>query len=110
MAEDFRKAADSNLVTALINSTFTLKEKAAFFEKKWLREHIATIALCIAAWLGIMIITALKLHGSDRYPLLGALGSMLAVLLYLVLRNRMMIYMERHIYRMDSDGRAGKDT
>lgn len=34
MAEDFRKAADSNLVTALNNSTFTLKEKAAFFKKK----------------------------------------------------------------------------
>lgn len=33
MAEDFRKAADSNLVTALNNSTFTLKEKAAFFKK-----------------------------------------------------------------------------
>ncbi len=110
MAEDFRKAADSNLVTALNNSTFTLKEKAAFFKKKWLREHIATIALCIAAWIGIMIITALKLHGSDRYPLLGALGSMLAILLYLVLYNRMMIYVERHVYRMDSDDRAGNDT
>lgn len=75
-----------------------------------MREHIATIALCIAAWIGIMIITALKLHGSDRYPLLGALGSMLAVLLYPVLYNRMMIYVERHVYRMDSDGRAWKDT
>ena len=110
LAEDFRKAADSNLVTALNNSTFTLKEKTVFFKKKWLREHIAAIILCIAAWIGIMIMTALKLHGSDRYPLLGALGSMLAVLFYLVLYNRMMIYVERHIYRMDSDGKAGKNT
>ena len=31
--EDFKKAADSNLVTALDNSTFTLKEKIAFFKK-----------------------------------------------------------------------------
>ena len=110
MAEDFRKAADSNLVTALNNSTFTLKEKIAFFKKKWLHEHISTIALCIVAWIGIIIWTALKLRGSDAYPLLGTIGSMLAIIFYMVLRNRMMIYMERHIYRMDSDGRAGKDT
>ena len=31
-AEDFKKAADSNLVTALSSSTFTLKEKIAFFK------------------------------------------------------------------------------
>ena len=30
-AEDFKKAADSNLVTALSSSTFTLKEKIVFF-------------------------------------------------------------------------------
>ena len=35
--EDFQKAADDNLVTALDNSTFTLKEKIAFFKKKWLK-------------------------------------------------------------------------
>ena len=29
-AEDFKKAADDNLVTALNNSTFTLKEKIVF--------------------------------------------------------------------------------
>ena len=31
LAEDFQKAADNNLVAALNNSTFTLKEKIAFF-------------------------------------------------------------------------------
>ena len=39
VAEDFKKAADENLVTALDHSTFTLKEKQAFFKKKWRREH-----------------------------------------------------------------------
>ena len=99
--ENFRKAADNNLVTALNNSTFTLKEKIAFFKKKWLREHIATIVLCVAAWIGIVIWTALKLRGSDAYALLGAIGSMLAIIFYMVLRNRMMIYVEDHAYRGD---------
>ena len=32
--EEFIKAADNNLASALNNSTFTLKEKIAFFKKK----------------------------------------------------------------------------
>ena len=47
LAEDFKKAADDNLVTALNNSTFTLKEKIVFFKKKWLHEHISTIVLSV---------------------------------------------------------------
>lgn len=103
LAEDFKKAADNNLVTALNNSTFTLKEKIAFFKKKWLHEHISTIVLCIVAWIGIIVWTAQKLRGSDAYPLLGTIGSMLAILFYMVLRNRMMIYVEDHAYRAASD-------
>ena len=49
--EEFKKVADNNLASALNNNTFTLKEKIAFFKKKWLREHIATIVLCIIACL-----------------------------------------------------------
>ena len=98
-AEDFKKAADSNLVTALSSSTFTLKEKIAFFRKKWLHEHISTIVLCVVAW----IWTALKLRGSDSYALLGAVGGMLAILFYLVLYNRMMAYVEKRAYPAASD-------
>ena len=101
--EDFKKAADSNLVTALDNSTFTLKEKIAFFKKKWLHEHISTIVLCVVAWIGIIIWTALKLRSSDSYPLLGAVGGMLAILFYLVLYNRMMAYVEKRAYPAASD-------
>lgn len=38
LAGDFKKAADNNLVKALNNSTFTLREKIAFFKQKWLHE------------------------------------------------------------------------
>ena len=102
-AEDFKKAADSNLVTALSSSTFTLKEQIALFKKKWLHEHISTIVLCVVAWIGIIIWTALKLRSSDSYPLLGAVGSMLAILFYLVLYNRMMAYVEKRAYPAASD-------
>ena len=110
LAEDFQKAADDNLVTALNNSTFTLKEKIAFFKKKWLREHVATIVLCVAAWIGLIIWTALKLRGSGSYALLGAIGSMLTILFYMVLYNRMMAYVESRAYRAASDKEAEKNT
>lgn len=102
---DFKKAADNNLVIALNNSIFTLKEKIAFFKKKWLREHIATIALCIVAWLSIMIWAAQKLKDSNSFVLLGAIGSVLAILFYVVLYNRMMAYVENHAYRATSDNK-----
>lgn len=101
LLDDFKKAADNNLVTALNNSTFTLKEKIAFFKKKWLREHIATIAICVVVWIGIMLLIALN----NSYALLGAIGSVLAILFYVVLYNRMMAYVENHAYRATSDNK-----
>lgn len=101
LLDDFKKAADSNLVTALNNSAFTLKEKITFFKKKWLREHIATIILCIVVWIGIMSWIALN----NSYALLGAIGSILALLFYVVLYNRMMVYVENHAYRATSDNK-----
>ena len=104
-AEDFKKAADSNLVAALNNSTFTLKEKVTFFKKKWLHEHIATIVLCVVAWVGIILWTALKIRA---YTLLGAIGGMLAVLFYVVLYNRMMVYVENHAYQNPNNEEMNK--
>ena len=98
-AEDFKKAADDNLVTALNNSTFTLKDKITFFKKKWLREHIATFVLCTVAWIGIMVLLTSKARGNDILPVLGAVGSLLAVLFYVVLYNRMMAYVENRAYQ-----------
>lgn len=101
LLDDFKKAADNNLVMALNNSAFTLKEKIAFFKKKWLREHIATIVLCIVVWIGIMLWVALN----NSYALLGAIGSILALLFYVVLYNRMMAYVENNAYRATSDNK-----
>lgn len=101
LLDDFKKAADKNLVTALNNSAFTLKEKISFFKKKWLREHIATIVLCVVVWIIIMLWIALN----NSYALLGAIGSILTLLFYVVLYNRMMAYVENHAYRATSDNK-----
>lgn len=95
VAEDFKKTADENLVTALDHSTFTLKEKQAFFKKKWRREHLSTFIFCAVAWLILMV--ALRMQNVEA-PLCVAVGGLLAVLYYAVLNNRMMAYVERNIF------------
>lgn len=97
-AESFKKAADDNLVTALNNSTFTLKEKVAFFKKKWKKEHVWSFILCSALWCGVIV--ALKLSNAEP-SLYGAIGGILFLLLYILQNNRMMAYVENRAYSPD---------
>ncbi len=94
-AEEYRKMAESNIRDTLKASTFELKEKQMFFKKKWRKEHISTIIACTVAWIVLMV--SLKFQGVEIY-LCGTIGGMLAVLYYAVLNNRMMAYVEEHIY------------
>lgn len=94
-AEKFKEAADTNLTEALDHSAFTLKEKQAFFKKKWRREHRSTIILCTAAQLVLMIVLRIR-HVEPG--LCGTVGGMLAILYYAVLNNRMMAYVERNTF------------
>lgn len=94
-AEEYREMAESNIRDTLKASTFELKEKQMFFKKKWRKEHISTIIACTVAWIVLMV--ALKFQGVEIY-LCGTIGGMLAVLYYAVLNNRMMAYVEEHIY------------
>lgn len=94
-AEEFKKAADTNLADALDHSAFTLREKQEFFKKKWRREHRSTIILCSVAQVVLMI--ALRMQNVEA-PLCGTVGGLLAVLYYAVLNNRMMAYVERNSF------------
>ncbi len=94
-AEEYREMAESNIRETLKASTFGLKEKQIFFKKKWRKEHLSTIVVCAAAW--IILMAALKIQGVEIY-ICATIGGMLAVLYYVVLYNRMMAYVEYHIF------------
>ena len=87
--------AESNIRETLKASTFELKEKQEFFKKKWRREHISTIIACTVAW--IVLMAALIIQNVEVY-LCGTIGSLLAIIYYRVLNNRMLAYVEDHIY------------
>ena len=106
-AENFQQAADHNLEAALTGSAFTLEERVAFFKKKWRREHLASILLATAVW--IFAVVTLKLQ--DVEPALwGGVVGLLAVLLYVVLYNRMMAYVEKNAYRPNRRKVTSGDT
>ena len=94
--ESYKEIADNNLLSALENSSFTLKEKIDFYKKKWKKEHIFKIILSFITW--VVLILALKFQNVEIY-LIGTISGMLAVLFYIVLYNQMMIYVENNAYK-----------
>ncbi|MGM9661485.1 MAG: helix-turn-helix domain-containing protein [Oscillospiraceae bacterium] len=90
----FVRQADENLVEALAaDSAFGLREREAFFKRKWLREHKGYIALWAGVWLAALAAAIL----ANRLPLWGFLP-LLGLCFYCHVRNRMMSYVERRAF------------
>lgn len=94
--ENYKEKAEENLIEALENSSFTLKDKIAFYKKKWLKEHVSSIVLNIVAWIAVII--ALIFQHAEGY-LIGTVSSLLAIFFYVARRNQMMIYVEDRVYQ-----------
>lgn len=94
--EKYKEVADNNLLNALENSSFTLKEKINFYKKKWKKEHISKMIICFISL--IVIIIVLKYQNVEGY-IIGVIAGILSTLFYVVLYNQMMIYVENHAYK-----------
>lgn len=97
---DFREKADENIVGVYKSSSFTLKEQSAFWKHKWLNAHIALILFC-ALILGGLFIWAW--HASILW--ISGACPLLCIAVYMVLHNRMMIYIEDKIYSQNDNGK-----
>lgn len=93
--EKFKEVADNNLLSALENSTFTLKDKIDFYKRNWKKEHISKMILCFISWSVLIIV--LKFQNVEFY-LIGTVAGMLAMLFYIILYNQMMTYVENNAY------------
>ncbi|MBQ2676813.1 MAG: helix-turn-helix transcriptional regulator [Clostridia bacterium] len=92
--EKFKEEADKNLLSALENSTFNLKEKISYYRKKWFRKHIINIFLYILLWLTSALI--LKFNNAEH--LVGYFSGLLTVLMGSVMQSSMNAYVENNIY------------
>ncbi len=90
---NFRKKADENLVQVWKNADFSVKERSDFWKKKWRRDHIALLVTCIATAAAVFLWAC-----SVPVPWLTGLCPLGWVILYGIIRNRMMGYVEKEVF------------
>lgn len=93
--EEYKEMAETTIKDTLNSSVFSLKEKQNFYKKKWLKDHISLLVLCVIAWVALIVFISVK--GMQIF-LVSAIGGFLALMIYTILYNRMMAYVESHIY------------
>ncbi|MCI7767293.1 MAG: helix-turn-helix domain-containing protein [Oscillospiraceae bacterium] len=97
--KEYKKAAEDNLAQAVRASSFSLKDKIAFYKKKWLKEHMAVIIL-----LSLCIIGALAAGVILKSSLLAFAAVVMLILCHCLINNAMMAYAEKNAY----DGSGGR--
>lgn len=88
--EQFRRQADENLVAAVRESAFSVKERTDYWRGKWLRDNAWLFVLCA----GVCAVVSVLLYKHD-------LKQILFVPWFIALcwlRNRMMGYIEGKVY------------
>lgn len=101
--EGYREKAEENLTQALRGGDFTLKDRIAFFKRKWRREHIALFFACGAVWCAAVY--ALRRLMADESLIIFAAFAV-ALLFYMLLNNRMLSYVEGHVFTLAPGGKA----
>lgn len=88
----YQQMAEEN-IKSVMASSFTLKEKIAFYKKKWVKDHIISIVL------GILVLISLLFWGILHKNIIWIIVSWIAYLIfYAIQRNRMMIYVESRAF------------
>ena len=94
-AEEYKDMAETTIKETLQESAFTIKEKQAFFKKKWVKEHAFAIVITYILW--VLFALALAKYALPVY-LVGGIGGFIGVTIYAFFYNRMMAYVETCIY------------
>ena len=90
--ETFKEVADSNLLNALENSVFTVKDKIDFFKKKWQKEHFFELTIVMVVIVFFIIYGFIKDNGLQYlFMIIGFISSIIE-------NNKMMAYIEKNAY------------
>ena len=79
-------------------SPFVLRERIAYWKRKWLREHAPALLLCYLLLCIVLPVAAGALELSGNTPFLLGAWSLLTLVFYITARNRMMIYVEARAF------------
>lgn len=91
--QEYKHIAEENLVQTVRAGSFSLKDKAAYYKKKWRKEHLALMILC-----GFCVLAVLTAGILLKKGLLVSMAPLLAAFAYAWLHNRMMAYVEQRAY------------
>ena len=91
--EDFRQRADENIIAVATSSVFSIDDRRTYLKRKWRKEHIFLFVI-----MGIILLAVLILPFIIKKPLLTALSPLIAVIEYGYQNNKMMTYVENHLY------------
>ena len=91
--ENYQAKAEETIAGILSGNTFSFKERSDFWKRKWHKDHLLT-NVALTAVLLIMLVAGILLSK----PLIAGLAPILAVVVYMVRRNNMMIYVENNLY------------
>lgn len=95
--EDFKKKADNNLLNALENSSFTLKEKIKYYSDKWDKEHFLELMISMLVIVGFIIYGFIKDNGVQYiFMIVGFLYGILE-------NNRKQAYIEKNAYKQNKN-------
>jgi len=91
--EEYKKAAEENLVRTIKAGSFSLKDQITFYKRKWLKEHNAIMLFCGLCILGVFT-AGIVFH---KYWLISAAMAIL-FLGHCWRYNTMMAYIENHAF------------
>lgn len=91
-SKDYKTKAEENIAVALESSTFTLKDKKAFYEKKWLNDHLLELIVEIMLMFSFAILSAIFCKE------LCVILSIVCLVWAFWINNRRASYVEDHLY------------
>lgn len=92
--EEYKEMAETNIKEVLQDTKFTIKDKQRYYMKKWRKDNVSSIIIGILLWL----VANLIFKFMDVQYMRPVFSGILGVFIYFSLNNRMMIYVEDHIY------------
>ncbi len=96
-SKNFKEIADNNLLNALENSSFTLKEKIKYYGDKWDKEHFFELTIAMIIIIGFIIYGFIKDNGIQFiFMIIGFTYGIWE-------NNRKKAYIERNAYKQIKD-------